>query len=136
MLVIPYFITFQFTTSQGGRRHSDTRSAPHDHFQFTTSQGGRPGVRACTVDTRDLSIHDLTRRSTALAYAFNLDQAPFNSRPHKEVDESAMNAANTASGLSIHDLTRRSTTPAGLAISAAFFQFTTSQGGRPSAKGE
>ena len=57
-----------------------------------------------------LSIHDLTRRSTVKEY---------------------VNKQWT--GLSIHDLTRRSTSlktePCNLQI---FFQFTTSQGGRPS----
>ena len=56
---------FQFTTSQGGRRLNDVICHGNNIFQFTTSQGGRrdhPDGRK----EPDLSIHDLTRRSTIL----------------------------------------------------------------------
>ena len=82
------------------------------------------------VEGNDLSIHDLTRRSTTFRMhcagpgsSFNsrphkeFDWAvrgppflciSFNSRPHKEVD-SIFHSLHHAKHLSIHDLTRRST---------------------------
>ena len=67
IIILKMRLFFQFTTSQGGRR-----SAPHllpisFVFQFTTSQGGRPCVLSASVLPLDLSIHDLTRRSTTKA---------------------------------------------------------------------
>ena len=80
-------LLFQFTTSQGGRPNISSRSAWNYVFQFTTSQGGRHRDLAvfispdpfnsrphkevdCTADateySRNLSIHDLTRRSTCI----------------------------------------------------------------------
>ncbi len=76
-------------------------------FQFTTSQGGRRHAHSSVVLRYDLSIHDLTRRSTmririsarSITFQFTTSQggrrrsrqayaetASFNSRPHKEVD--------------------------------------------------
>ena len=100
--------TFQFTTSQGGRPRppsvippsSSFNSRPHKEvdcfcyvpgrsvrdFQFTTSQGGRQEKEDYESMTAQLSIHDLTRRSTLL---LSYKNPPFH--------------------LSIHDLTRRST---------------------------
>ena len=76
-------------------------------FQFTTSQGGRPGL-----------ISDWTRSNS------------FNSRPHKEVDDT-VRAWGRMQKLSIHDLTRRSTwSGIGYHFVVRNFQFTTSQGGR------
>ena len=80
-------VSFQFTTSQGGRRLNRTENETYSVFQFTTSQGGRrldPGQFFKPVK---LSIHDLTRRSTMF-------------------DETYIAKIE----LSIHDLTRRSTT--------------------------
>ena len=59
---------------------------------------------------KQLSIHDLTRRSTGLPEVSTEKEESFNSRPHKEVD---VEGAKTSLGidLSIHDLTRRSTKP-------------------------
>ena len=57
----------------------------------------------------DLSIHDLTRRSTFPLTVRYDSVFPFNSRPHKEVDGE----------------------PEGDGESERIFQFTTSQGGRP-----
>ena len=99
---------FQFTTSQGGRRlclelekqGKTFNSRPHKEVDRLIQ---------VLLHQSDLSIHDLTRRSTIdRALCINV-MLPFNSRPHKEVD------------------TRQS-------ISSALnvlFQFTTSQGGRP-----
>ena len=56
----------------------------------------------------------------------------FNSRPHKEVDVSHGYYNVETENLSIHDLTRRSTLKTYQKITEMLFQFTTSQGGRPS----
>ena len=77
-----------------------------------------------------LSIHDLTRRSTMRILKFRVEQQPFNSRPHKEVDLFC-GLQSRQQCLSIHDLTRRSTTIVCIHCVSPFFQFTTSQGGRP-----
>ena len=123
-------LSFQFTTSQGGRPISFGVSWGDIAFQFTTSQGGR----------HDYGYFRIRQFET------------FNSRPHKEVD-SDEEGENTPENLSIHDLTRRSTTPisvsntipdlsihdltrrstaVGCGGTAIYyvFQFTTSQGGR------
>ena len=55
---------------------------------------------------------------------------PFNSRPHKEVDNTDVTNLLNAY-LSIHDLTRRSTPETLTSGCTLIFQFTTSQGGRP-----
>ena len=79
--------TFQFTTSQGGRRQSANSYIKALIFQFTTSQGGRP----------------------YLPHFLEFEKS-FNSRPHKEVDLYVC-AEDGSHVLSIHDLTRRSTPP-------------------------
>ena len=121
--------SFQFTTSQGGRRLPEVstekeesfNSRPHKEvdalqidnnvtegiFQFTTSQGGRRILRSTTPQGR----------------------LSFNSRPHKEVDGVNRTRGNYLN-LSIHDLTRRSTEKLDNATESVDFQFTTSQGGR------
>ncbi len=66
----------------------------------------------------------------ALPDAFQSNHT-FNSRPHKEVDQSHKKG-NSQDGLSIHDLTRRSTGCSNYFVVIQIFQFTTSQGGRPS----
>ena len=77
-------------------------------FQFTTSQGGRHYIAYNNKPYEDLSIHDLTRRSTIYIV--------FCSRIWT---------------LSIHDLTRRSTILYRVdRRRRSTFQFTTSQGGR------
>ena len=59
--------------------------------------------------SRNLSIHDLTRRSTFLRPSGTFPMEAFNSRPHKEVDQYRFLQYLCISSLSIHDLTRRST---------------------------
>ncbi len=104
-------ISFQFTTSQGGRPdNKEVRWMPKV-FQFTTSQGGRHW------DWEYLSW-----------------SKPFNSRPHKEVDGGCL-LFRTCVDLSIHDLTRRSTCSDLSRMQWNLFQFTTSQGGRPALGG-
>ena len=100
-------------------------------FQFTTSQGGRRVKEKVSDYDTVLSIHDLTRRSTWCDLCYILCIRPFNSRPHKEVDIN-ISADIAVMPLSIHDLTRRSTVISRYYVmSVVFFQFTTSQGGRP-----
>ena len=121
---------FQFTTSHGGRQRSIWKFYRMVIFQFTTSQGGRQYGGFRPVLKLDLSIHDLTRRSTRNLLFRPGQSFPFNSRPHKEVDSPALSAVlpwgsfnsrphkevdadasdpQTRRSLSIHDLTRRST---------------------------
>ena len=109
-------------------------------FQSTTSQGGRHMVCFIRHICKDLSIHDLTRRSTLSRMRSGFPHRSFNPRPHKEVDrktaeddEEKINFQSTTSqggrpspecdqdfliGLSIHDLTRRSTRELGLTPSS------------------
>ena len=147
-------MSFQFTTSQGGRRVSGSISwLQYLNFQFTTSQGGRLCDHISDRYAFLLSIHDLTRRSTRTPICCRRYSAPFNSRPHKEVDGaghrscSCLGSFNSRPhkevdvvlllpqthqrGLSIHDLTRRSTLQRSGFLGCLLFQFTTSQGGRP-----
>ena len=78
----------------------------------------------------DLSIHDLTRRSTSWKCSHPWRYWSFNSRPHKEVDTFPVTGESISRNLSIHDLTRRSTVPPPPPSGFLTFQFTTSQGGR------
>ena len=77
---------FQFTTSQGGRRpcphcrHMNTDLSIHDLTRRSTAF---PSQVARPVP---LSIHDLTRRSTCFTPSIIDRDRTFNSRPHKEVD--------------------------------------------------
>ena len=82
---------------------------------------------------RSLSIHDLTRRSTRREVVKWKGRKPFNSRPHKEVDDTRPRSNRSV-------LVFQFTTSQGgrLLLSCTFvtsviFQFTTSQGGRPEA---
>ena len=79
-------LLFQFTTSQGGRLSRQTSNLADAIFQFTTSQGGRPLFSIFSAILCDLSIHDLTRRSTITIRILERMTVSFNSRPHKEVD--------------------------------------------------
>ena len=64
------------------------------------------------INRGSLSIHDLTRRSTSLLSWTVTMPTSFNSRPHKEVDDDVTQPENLKK-LSIHDLTRRSTSSTG-----------------------
>ena len=143
-------MTFQLTTSQGGRLSIPAEKSISEHFnsrphkevdslgvatiisdvtfQLTTSQGGRPFL----LITRSWMVY-------------------FNSRPHKEVDilksdifvskgisthdltrRSTLSHSCVITGLliSTHDLTRRSTEQKARIAALKIFQLTTSQGGR------
>ncbi len=83
---------FQFTTSRRGRPPIGQRHLPPIlHFQFTTSRRGRPFPGRILDRRKELSIHDLTQRST-------IRRAQNQQRKN----------------LSIHDLTQRSTSPRGV----------------------
>ena len=122
-------IFFQFTTSQGGRLHWRSLHSCVKIFQFTTSQGGRQNILYCvpcrtTFNSRphkevdvmivplshslELSIHDLTRRSTKrMMKTYPLYQLSIHDLTRRSTVESTEEAAGEE--LSIHDLTRRST---------------------------
>ena len=109
-LIIRDARTFQFTTSQGGRRgagraddikRNSFNSRPHKEVDCIRITVG--------ILVIHLSIHDLTRRSTIPVCIVSCSLCPFNSRPHKEVDPLLSLVHTQAPGLSIHDLTRRST---------------------------
>ena len=132
-----HFRLYRMSPSFNSRPHKEVDTScqvcvVHTHpFQFTTSQGGRRRVKSCPPLVNTLSIHDLTRRSTVSVLRRCTFFVPFNSRPHKEVDQQCIlnrihhvNFQFTTSqggrlppvcrvmqgyDLSIHDLTRRST---------------------------
>ena len=123
--------SFQFTTSQGGRpmhlrqcqAHSPFNSRPHkevdpelaDRKAVECSFNSRPHKEVDEIlppaphSVFILSIHDLTRRSTAILQYSAKSCLSFNSRPHKEVDVKLLTVCRLPLVLSIHDLTRRST---------------------------
>ena len=122
---------FQFTTSQGGRQQKLCQACLKWIFQFTTSQGGRQCWSPVFLPPGKLSIHDLTRRSTRYRNRKYYKIRSFNSRPHKEVDEvlegegrgTAYFQFTTSQGGRLESYNH--------AIGEKAFQFTTSQGGRP-----
>ena len=62
------------------------------------------------TETRTLiSTHDLTRRSTRVAFRKNWKIKSFNSRPRKKVDDGALCDDRSTDTISTLDLTRRST---------------------------
>ena len=146
--------TFQFTTSRRGRRNLTREEVAKEFFQFTTSRRGRHCGRTDPYREEDLSIHDLTKRSTSTSEKSTDRVSSFNSRPHEEVDVSlgvkkyqsiSFNSrpheevdvfrdckCRRDRQLSIHDLTKRSTYTAGeYSRRIHLFQFTTSRRGRP-----
>ena len=106
---------FQFTTSQGGRLWSLHVSSSLQIFQFTTSQGGRLKRLYECNDGRNISIHDLTRRSTAQA-----DASCWFTTFQFTTSQGGRHLQNLfwflADFISIHDLTRRSTKTYNLVI--------------------
>ncbi len=102
-------LSFQFTTSQGGRPKTMVYGDIFHDFQFTTSQGGR------------------LYWSTSFKSVF----LPFNSRPHKEVDIFPKKI------LIVCIFFQFTTSQGGRRLQgnetreSHIFQFTTSQGGRP-----
>ena len=122
-------ISFQFTTSQGGRHSRLNFVFDETNFQFTTSQGGR---QSCS--------------------AFSGGQWTFNSRPHKEVDvgdffnnlpgpifqfTTSQGGRRIRRGAEAKIMTFQFTTSQGgrhkhlkISLKKKLFQFTTSQGGR------
>ena len=124
---------------------------------YTESFNSRPHkevdpARRQLMTATDLSIHDLTRRST---WAADITRHPYNLSIHDLTRRSTVLLACGAgkeplsihaltrrstpghrhthlhANLSIHDLTRRSTQTRPITKPCSVFQFTTSQGGRP-----
>ena len=82
-----YILTFQLTTSQGGRQEHTIFHHGPEVFQLTTSQGGRPDIP---------EIRNSNNK--------------FNSRPRSEVDAFLSWLAElVGESFSTHDLARRST---------------------------
>ncbi len=148
-----FTLSFQFTTSQGGRRRQGLpdrtvcKLSIHDltrrstcfltnpkwigAFQFTTSQGGRLRWVKVFQVVIDLSIHDLTRRSTSGDKDRQKDGSLSIHDLTRRSTKVQGQQAYKESDLSIHDLTRRSTFPIHNTPTLHYcFQFTTSQGGR------
>ena len=123
-----FSMSFQFTTSQGGRLKLTQASQPSETFQFTTSQGGRPLIYGFWVFRWYFNSRPHKEVDTDVFNQHVFEQY-FNSRPHKEVDPKCW-GNRTKSDISIHDLTRRSTSLRVFFESPTSFQFTTSQGGR------
>ncbi len=104
-----YADIFQFTTSRGGRLVPPSVPGAVLIFQFTTSRGGRQPYTYYVMNPYNLSIHDLTRRSTSMSY---LIRCHLGLSIHDLTRRSTNTIFKKISyfGLSIHDLTRRSTT--------------------------
>ena len=121
--------TFQFTTSQGGRQLMDSRLLTRLSFNSRPHKEVDDLYLHKAQSLFDLSIHDLTRRST-----FNYDVLC--SRKILSIHDLTRRSTrhrflkNIHNSLSIHDLTRRSTYQRVLKHFPDAFQFTTSQGGR------
>ena len=98
-------MAFQLTTSQGGRPQHRLQSVALFHFN---SQGGRHFRNHRPSCPAIISTHDLTRRSTRVAFRKNWKIKSFNSRPHEEVD-AAVSQGVHGRYISTHDLTKRST---------------------------
>ena len=121
-------ILFQFTTSQGGRQRYIDYVTGNSHFNSRphkeVDQGG--GIMK---DRIVISIHDLTRRSTAFTSGNPaIDVISIHDLTRRSTDISP--GVAVVFDISIHDLTRRSTFSESRSICLWIFQFTTSQGGR------
>ena len=122
-------------------------------FQLTTSQGGRRTLGGANAEHRNISTHDLTRRSTKEGNNV-MDGPVFQLTTSQGGRLRFQFRFQNLQDISTHDLTRRSTLPDSLILSPTFisthdltrrstavrklldlnltiFQLTTSQGGRP-----
>ena len=79
-------VTFQLTTSRGGRLVYVCLILDVVTFQLTTSRGGRLCADSSPYHRHGISTHDLTRRSTYNWFVSSNLFIYFNSRPHEEVD--------------------------------------------------
>ena len=80
-------LTFQLTTSRGGRLSGSAGPPRLPAFQLTTSRGGRLWFVNRNCFSNFISTHDLTRRSTFRSMSSRSYWIHFNSRPHEEVDD-------------------------------------------------
>ena len=99
-------------------------------FQLTTSRRGRRWCRLPLLFLRDISTHDLTKRSTGITEEKLQKDRYFNSRPHEEVDSKLSRAQALEVVISTHDLTKRSTDFLVFSSCLIVFQLTTSRRGR------
>ena len=120
-------------------------SRPHEEVDLSTDSScpdsrpfnSRPHeeVDVCFVHRckfYDLSIHDLTRRSTTDLRGGEDDARSFQFTTSRGGRPFLLSIFHFHSSLSIHDLTRRSTwSSQSILIGIPIFQFTTSRGGRP-----
>ena len=99
-------------------------------FQLTTSRRGRRWCRLPLLFLRDISTHDLTKRSTGITEEKLQKDRYFNSRPHEEVDEHDAVSYNNAGSFQL--TTSRRGRPVGCLqrIQLFLFQLTTSRRGR------
>ena len=124
-----YILTFQLTTSQGGRQEHTIFHHGPEVFQLTTSQGGRPDIPEIRTVITNFNSRPRKEVDAFLSWLAELLANHFNSRPRKEVDELSLLQAQS-NNISTHDLARRSTPLRVIPLSSFRFQLTTSQGGR------
>ena len=127
-----YILTFQLTTSQGGRQEHTIFHHGPEVFQLTTSQGGRPDIPEIRTVITNFNSRPRKEVDAFLSWLAELLANHFNSRPRKEVDEIAAPVCDKSYFISTHDLARRSTTFPSCTGMVRTFQLTTSQGGRHS----
>ena len=127
-----YFKTLSISTHDLTRRSTQYFSDASFYVNISTHDLTRRSTDTFPniIATIYISTHDLTRRSTLLQVLLQTSHSHFNSRPHKEVDASAMSFADSVGNfnsrphkevdevtlldispltISTHDLTRRST---------------------------
>ena len=144
--------SFQFTTSQGGRRlclhglfvisglsiHDLTRRSTFRRknrqkreriFQFTTSQGGRQNL-PCGTFTIPAFQFTTSQGGRLLHRQAGCIRKPFNSRPHKEVDARSDRMDHRVQSFNSRPHKEVDATVIPKSAGLGIFQFTTSQGGR------
>ena len=125
-----YILTFQLTTSQGGRQEHTIFHHGPEVFQLTTSQGGRPDIPEIRTVITNFNSRPRKEVDAFLSWLAELLANHFNSRPRKEVDIHRPCTDNAVWTISTHDLARRSTKLRIQSRTQNAFQLTTSQGGR------
>ena len=82
-----YILTFQLTTSQGGRQEHTIFHRGPEVFQLTTSQGGRPDIPEIRTVITNFNSRPRKEVDAFLSWLAELLANHFNSRPRKEVDK-------------------------------------------------
>ena len=121
---------FQFTTSQGGRQLLGRHLGMWNDLSIhDLSRRSTRGIKMADIE-KILSIHDLSRRSTRLPACTCLTAGSFNSRPLKEVDISPHYNQPAAFVFQFTTSQGGRLYCAPNLLHSRYFQFTTSQGGR------